>query len=434
MTQEAVGEGPAVPKPKGRPRLLGWDIFRFWGAFAIFMGHNIALAFAVHLGENAVPTSPLQIFVHPQSSSILIFTAVPVFVMLSGYFALGRPPREGEWDKAKSSFWKYIVYYWKWLVLALVLFLTVPAIWPAYTPFADQSIGDNFLMVLRNFVNASLYDPGIISPVALNWFIVGLAWLALLAPVMRRFFHQGDMKMIRSTMVILTLFMVIFPFIRAAFTPAATAHPESILLSFGATLNPLNWMLSSWWIVCFMAGGWLAVDKAAQEFIRRMKWAVVIGLTVVALFIQGIVRYYTIVGGAGLDDYTNGGWMFSSVMYVIIAYKLNFVIKPDSRVGRFTSSWGTDALGAMIVGWMFGPAMLTGVFGPVMDWMVTTFWNPSSPMVLTLVWWLFNIVYFIVVFCVVHLLKRVPIVQNMFLFRGDAKPSWRGASKVAVTK
>lgn len=310
-------------------------------------------------------------------------------------------------------------------------------IWPNYAPFADQSFGQNVLMVVRNFVNTSLLQPGIISPVALNWFIIGLAWLALLAPVMRRFFHTGDMKMIRGVMAILALMMVILPFVRAAFTPAVEAHGDLSFVGFMATLDPLyamGWTWSVWWIVCFMAGGWLAVDKGAQEFIRRMKWPVVIGLTVVALFIQGIVRYYTIVGGAGLDDYTNGGWMFSSVMYVIIAYKLNFVIKPESGVGRFTSSWGTDALGAMIVGWMFGPAMLTGVFGPVMDWMVTTFWNPSSPFVLTLVWWLFNIVYFIVVFCVVHLLKRVPIVQNMFLFRGDAKPSWRGASKVAVAK
>lgn len=160
-------------------RMLGWDLWRIWGCFVIFLGHNYVLGFASLLDPTMIPATLGQGFYFPDVSQAFMYSAVPLFIMISGFFALGRPVKDNEWSLAKKNFVSYIIYYWRWLLLALVIFLVFPSVWPSRTPFADLTVGQSILMVLKNFVNTNLLQGGIIGPVALNWFIAGLALLML---------------------------------------------------------------------------------------------------------------------------------------------------------------------------------------------------------------------------------------------------------------
>ena len=45
-----------------RRRMLGWDLWRFWGCFVIFLGHNYGLWFDYLLDGSMVPSTLLQEF------------------------------------------------------------------------------------------------------------------------------------------------------------------------------------------------------------------------------------------------------------------------------------------------------------------------------------------------------------------------------------
>lgn len=359
---------------------------------------------------------------------MLIFTAVPLFLIISGFFALGRPVGQNDWGKAKKDFGKYVLYYWKWLAFALIIYLVFPNLWDGGSPFAGQTASQNMLMVLGNFINTNLLYGGLTKPVSLNWFIVVVAWLLLLAPLFRPFIQNRDIKSIRTIVAVLLVMGVVFPGIRLVAGDVLSKNPESTMAGFFSTLDPLqaqNFQYLSFFMVCFLIGGWFAVDTAAQDFVKKISWPVVGIIGVVAFFLQGIISHYAegmiVPGWETLTSYSYGGWIPATIFYLILAYKLNFVIKQDSRIGRFTQSFSKDTLGVMISGWAFGPYMLSSVFGPVIDNMIATFWNPNAPIVLTLIWFLFNIVYYVILMIAVHFIKKIPVVGRIFLFPGDKK-------------
>lgn len=427
----SISEKTVKPQLGGRQRMLGWDLWRFWGCFVIFMGHNW-MEFERHLLDGMEPLSYLSEFIYPRSTHMLIFTAVPLFVIISGFFALGRPVGPNDWGKAKKDFKKYILYYWKWLAFALVIYLVFPNLWDGGSPFAGKTVSQSVVMVLGNFINTNLLYGGLTRPVSLNWFIIVVAWLLLLAPLFRSFIQNRDIKAIRTIVTILLIMGVVFPGIRLVSGDILSRNPDSAIADFFTTLDPFqaqNFQYLGFFMICFLIGGWFAVDTKAQDFVKRISWPVVGVIGVVALFLQGIIAHYSeymvVPGWESLMSYSYGGWIPATVFYLILAYKLNFAIKEDSRIGKFTQNFSKDTLGVMITGWAFGPYMLSAVFGPVIDTMIATFWNPSTPIVLTLVWLLFNVLYYVVLMVAVHFMKKIPIVGRIFLFPGDKKMAKR---------
>ena len=352
-----------------------------------------------------------------------MYSAVPLFLMISGFFVLGRSVRPNDWGKAKTDFFKYILHYWKWLLVALAGFILVPGLWPGYAPFEGQTLAESAVMVLKNFVNTNLLQGGITSPVALNWFIVGLAWLALLAPLFRPFIQSGNIKMIRTIVFVMLTMACVLPGVRLVAGYILANNPESLAAGFFAVLEPLqpsSFMWDNFWIPAFLLGGWFAVDREAQELIKKMSWTKTITISAALVIVHIVLEHYGHIIGAPdyqtLTSYSKGGWIFITAAYLMIAYKLNFVIREDSRLGRFIINYSSDTLGVMIAGWAFGPATVTGLSTPIAVYLVENFWNPGAPYLLTLVWLAFCIVYFIVVFAAVHLLKKVPFVRGLFNF------------------
>jgi hypothetical protein len=318
------------------------------------------------------------------------------------------------------------------LLLALIVFIAFPAVWAINHPFEGKTFFQNAMMVLSDFINTNLASNNITQPVAINWFIITLACLALLSPLLRPFFHSGNIRMIRIIVFALTLWSSVFYGIRMIGTWYVTANPDSVIGNFFAVLNPIQgngWNWNNPFIPMFMLGGWFAVDTKAQEFLKKLHWGITIPILLALLLLQAAATHLSNVVGDPFEDwnillsYGRGGWIFGFAMFVILAYKLNFVIKESSAIGRFTKNWSDDALGVMTVGWAFGPYMLGAIFQPIVTNIVQTFWDPASPIILSLVYYAFNIAYYIAVFVVVHLLKKVPVVRRMLMFGKEKLPT-----------
>lgn len=407
-------------------RLLGFDFWRFFGSFFVFVIHNemiLAIAGAQNPELLNAPNYLME-FLYPTAITIFGYCAVPVFLFISGYFTLGRPLKDTDWSKCVKNFTKYVLYYWKWLLFALVVYLLVPNFFFGGSPLAGMTTGQAVFTVLKNFINMNLMDGGIITPVSLNWFIMTLAWVSLLTVIFKPFIQTQNIKTIRKLMVVMFFTSCGLAFFRNFGYHLTVVDPESLFGQLLANFNPLytgalgyvgidslTWM--------YLAGGWFAMDTEVKQKIKDMKWSKVVVIAVVLTLLQAAVTFISSkinlqVYYQTLDYYCNGGWIFGSSMFVLIAYKLNFVIKEDSKIGKFTMKYSPDLLGVMIMGWTFGPYMLGNIFVPVLYMMIESLWNPSMPIVFTLVYLVFCVVYWAIILVVVHLLKKVPLVKNMF--------------------
>lgn len=419
--------GMLTSKPQ---RMLGFDFWRFFGSFLVFVIHNV---YVIQIAAAANPeimtaNSLLERFTHPTLVTLMGSSAVPMFLFLSGYFTLGRPVRENDWDKCKKGFWKYLIYYWKWLVVALVIYLVFPNLFYTGNALEGLSAKQIAIYFLRNLTNVSNVDGvGVVGPVALNWFIIVMAWLMLLTPFLKGVVQSGNIKMVRTLTFVLAGFTMVPGAIRAIGANVLLSNPDSTLGWFMNGFYPLytvsgGFTLGTHFVAIYLMGGWFAVDTALQERIKNMKWSMT---TVVAAVLFLVEAWYTQLGSTltypadaywiTLDWYDYGGWIFGTAMFVLVAFKLNDTITADSKIGKFTTAFSSDTLGVMIAGWMFGPYQMGKVFVPIVTNMVNTLWNPSFPILLTLAWLLFNFTYWFCVLILVHFVKKIPFVGKLFV-------------------
>ena len=399
-------------------RMLGWDMWRFWGAFTIFWGHNLyALTMSnASLAEQMAPKSPLQFLYYPDNSWAVVFSAVPVFVFISGYFALRTPPKSTDWAKAKNTFCKYVLHVLRWAVIALFLFLVVPGLWPGMEPFVGLGVKEIVLQLYNGFVNTSLSANFLKTTINVNYFVVALAWMSLFAPVFKWFLHNGDIKAKRTLILILTLFCMVFQGARSVGSAVLAANPESTLGAFLSLLNPFSTAQFSWdnfWLVYFLWGGLFAVDTQLQERVKSLRWPVVLLAGFVAFVIKCTLWYYY---GFALGSYNCGAGMLMAIVYIMIAYKLNFVIREDSPAGRFTKMFTGDFLGVMTLGLMFGTQLMNSSLKPLMSSLASVIWFPSAPFLTTVLWFLFNATYWFALLVIVHFLRKVPVLGKIFDF------------------
>ena len=418
-----------------KSRELGWDLWRFWGCFTVFMGHNFIEFFNAWVNRSpdfartTIPKNFLLLPLYPSILGAFTMATVPVFIFISGYFSLGKAVKEDEWLKAKRSFWKYIIYYWKWLAFALILILLAPGLFADFHPFANQTLGQNIMMIFRNFVNTSVADPGIVSPlVSLNYFFVGLAWLALLTPLIHPLFQSGKIKAIRALTLIISAYAFVLPGVRLEAGTFLASNPNSLILSFLSTLNPLQSVDFGWnnyWIACFMLGGLFAVDTKIKDFVKNLRWsAVAVIVVVIFIYLFWVVKNFgytsfKLDNQVPLIIYTMGGWLPLAILYVIIPYKLNFILKEESFIGRFIIKYSPHTLGVMTTGWVFC-SVLPPTNGKVQNLLMTLtdqIWNPNLPFVTTIILFLLNVAGFAFFFAAVSVLSKVPVLGKLFTFQ-----------------
>ncbi len=267
---------------------------------------------------------------------------------------------------------------------------------------------------------------GVVNPVALNWFIIVMAWLMLLTPFLKGVVQSGNIKMVRTLAFMLAAFTMLPGAVRVLGDNILLANPDSSIGWFMSGFYPLytnslGFNITNCYIAIYLLGGWFAVDTKLQERIRNMKWRTAIILAIILFFAEAA---YTQFGSTLtypeatywiiLDWYDYGGWIFGTAMFVLIAFKLNDVISPDSKIGKFTLTFSGDTLGVMIAGWMFGPWQMGKVFVPFVTSMVETLWDPAFPVILTLAWLLFNVAYWFCILILVHYVKKIPYVGKLF--------------------
>lgn len=423
---------------KSTARMLGWDAWRFIGAFLVFWGHN-SYSLSISIPELSAPATLAQEFTFPLFAWALMYSAVPVFVFIAGFFALRKPPAKGDWIKAKTSFWKYIIQFWKWLVFAIVLYIIFPNLWGAFGPnFNEHTIGENISMVLRGFISTSpMTGNGVLlSTAPVNYFIIALGWLALLAPILRYFVHCGNLKMIRSLTVILTFMGLIFNGVELIGTTLLESNPTSQFALFLSQLSPFSTAMWDWsgcfWIVYFLWGGVFAVDKELQERVKNIKWSTIAICAVVAVFIQGVLQlYFGNFATVNIGTYQYGGGILLTIVFIVAAHKWNFLIKAESKFGKFVKAFAPDLLAEMTLGCMFVTQLCSSALQPYVRQFALATWE-ISPMVTTAIWFVINVAVFFLTVFLAHYIAKIPYVGQLLKWPEMKKYKERAAQKAAA--
>ena len=353
---------------------------------------------------------------------------VPMFLFLSGYFGLGRAMRDNDWSKSISNFWKNIWYWIRWVLLFSILVVLAPGLWPTERPFAGKSLGDSLLHLLRSLItpqNGTITDN--IGPA---FFFVGFAWVAFFAALFRPFFATASMKTIRIMTAVIVGYATLVPFMNFFSTDVLAADPKSMLGAFLA-VSPLTTLHFTWfnfWLAMYVRGGWFARDVQVQRVLRDMGWWLVIVIALAGFALEAVLGheyglvYWATTGHMPGVMYETGGYLPMMIPYVIISFKLNDVIKPESRLGRFVLRVSPTTLGTILVGWCFGTLLVRGVFAGAF----TSLWEPlypigGSPIPFSLVWFVICTLWFALITVVVLLMAKIPFVRSLVTFT-DMRP------------
>ena len=334
---------PANALQPRKKRNLGFDLFRFWGVFCIFIGHNYNKAIGAAHSRVTNPNFAVmnaqtwwQNFIYPSLWMDLVLTGVPLFIMISGYHTIGRKPRATDWVDTKKTFVKYLVFWLKWLLVGGILLVLFPAVfdagWPGNPRLNFSSVGEVIEMILENLIGTSS-GKGFHALNTINWTTIGLAWAAILAFIMRPIFHQADIKAVRTITFIAVFMCLAVPTIRDVGTYFLVAHPDSLVATFMSNFSILdttgfsqgagNW--NNFWFPMLMLGGWYAVDEKVHNRVRSWSWGKIAAICVpmVVLFViigfySGLISNYADVTGTPATIYWRIGWLPASASWFII--------------------------------------------------------------------------------------------------------------------
>ncbi|MEE8685115.1 MAG: hypothetical protein SOI64_07810 [Bifidobacterium mongoliense] len=197
------------------------------------------------------------------------------------------------------------------------------------------------------------------------------AWVAFFAALFRPFFATASMKAIRIMTAVIVGYATLVPFMNFFSTDVLAADPKSMLGAFLA-VSPLTTLHFTWfnfWLAMYVLGGWFARDVQVQRVLRDMRWWLVIVIALAGFALEAVLGheygfvYWATTGHMPVVMYETGGYLPMMIPYVIISFKLNDVIKPESRLGRFVLRVSPTTLGTILVGWCFG-TLLVRVYSP----------------------------------------------------------------------
>lgn len=423
MNAETLCQSPEKPAKK---RQLGWDFWRFWGAFTIFWGHNLygLTTSNADIAAEMIPNSFARWLVSPDITWSLVYSAVPMFVFISGYFCLGKPYSSNDWSKSKGTFFKYAGYVLRWAVVGMLLLILFPALWPGLEPFAGLSTKEIFLQIYNGLINTVVGTPVLSLTFNVNYFLIGIGWMILLSPMFKGLFHNGNIKSARVIVLIVTLYSLVFNgMFHGIGADLLKANPGSLIGSILSTFSPLSTAQFSWfdfWEVYFLWGGLFAVDKDLQNKVKRIPWGVVAIAFIAAFIIQNVI-FYNWLWSTCL--YNQGSGIFLCIVYIIFAYKMNFVITEDSKLSKFILKYTPDTLGVMTMHLMFGTQIMYTSLKPLFGKIAGQIWFPNAPIVTTILWFIINAVYFILIFAAVHWGKKIPVLGNLWDYPNFKKKS-----------
>ncbi|MCQ4864426.1 hypothetical protein [Pseudoflavonifractor phocaeensis] len=433
---------PVNALTKKRHRNLGFDLFRFWGVFLIFVGHNYGIfqGLGAELGLSNLIDAPTWWAEFGYSSFWyqVVLTGVPLFIMIAGFHSLGRPCGPNDWVKAKSDFCKYVLFWFKWLIVGTLLAILVPSIWGRGV--ADLTFTQKIEVFIENLFCTNI-TKGFAGVTAINWTTLGLAWAALLCFLLRPLFQSKNIKAIRAMTFVVFFMVSIVPTIYTFGKDMLVQHPDSMVALFFSNFNPLSttgWNPENWnnfWFPMLMLGGWYAVDTDVRKRVQNMSWPKTLAIcAVMVIAFVFIAHYYGMnryVDGMFLTIYWRGGWAPASFAWFILADKINATCKEDSKLGRFILKFGEDNIGGMIISYPFGSTLQQTVFFFVYEWMFATF---HSPVLLSLMFFLYNAAFYAVLVTIVHFLRpvfsKIPVLRGLLYWD---KIKIFDKEKVAVT-
>lgn len=434
QTQVADKPANALSGNQPRHRNLGFDLFRFWGVFCIFVGHNFNKARGI--GGSWVSNFNMEVlcaptwwheFVYPSLWINLVLTGVPLFIMIFGFHSLGKPVRSTDWVDTKKSFMKYFAFWAKWALIGAVLLILFPAVFDAGYPSNPRlifsSTGELIRMIFESIIGTSS-GVGFQMLNAINWTTIALAWAGILCFIMRPMFQRKNIKAIRTVTFIAVFMCLVIPTIRDLGKYYLSLNPDSQVFTFmsrfmilGTTgFNVQNW--DNFWFPMLMMGGLYAVDDELRNRVRSWSWAKIglISAALVTLFViighyYGLISDYATIAGVAATIYWRCGWMPASIAWFIIADKINATCTDESKLGRFILKYGEDNIGAMLFTYPFGSILQGTVLSFVYTWMNA---NINSGPLYMLLFTAYNVAFYAVSIVIVHWLRKIPYVGSLF--------------------
>ena len=432
----ATAERPATalqPQKPVKKRNLGFDLFRFWGVFCIFIGHNYNIMKGVYSDiTNSNPevlNAPTwwQEFAYPSLWINLVLTGVPLFIMIAGFHSLGKPVRATDWVDTKRTFVKYVVFFFKWAILGAFLLLVFPRVFDYTYPnngiLNVSGFAETFELILENIIITST-SKGFLFLNAINWTTLALGWAAVLCFIMRPVFQSKNIKAIRAITLIAVVMCLVAPTIRDMGTYYLSLYPDSLVFKFMSNFaffsttgfRGHNW--DNFWFPMLMMGGLYAVDEKMRNRVRSWSWAKIgiISAVLVVLFViighyYGLISDYAAVTGTAATIYWRCGWMPASIAWFIIADKINVTCTEESKLGKFILKYGEDNIGAMAFSWAFGSVLQGTVLSFIYTWMNATI---TSGPVMAFAFITYNIAFYAILVIIVHWLRKVPYVGSLF--------------------
>lgn len=412
-----------------RKRNLGFDLFRFWGVFLIFIGHNYYVMNGFTSNISNVNMEILnapnwwQEFWYPSIWINLVLTGVPLFIMIHGFHSLGKPCGPNDWVKTKTDFVKYVVFWGKWAIIGALLTFIAPSIWG--NPIEGMTTGQAMELFLENVICTQV-TKGFNMVTAINWTVLALSWASVLCFILRPLFQSKNIQAIRICTAIACVMCVINPTIRDLGTYFLAKNPDSLVALFFSNFtffdttgfNTYNWY--NFWFPMLMLGGWYAVDTKVRDKVRSWSWGVTLAVSAVLVVIfvyithfGGLISEYAATTGTAINIYWRCGWMPASFAWFIIADKINATCSEDSKLGRFIAKYGTDNIGAMIISYPFGSTLQKTVLLFVYEWMFDTF---KTPFGLSAAFLIYNVLFYAVLILIVHYLR--PVFAKVPFLRG----------------
>ncbi len=422
-----------------RKRLLGFDLFRFLGVFIIFAGHNFFF-FAPQFTETSMLYAPhwFTSLFYPGFWYSMMLLPIPVFIVMHAFNTIGRPLRPSDWARTKKRMAKYLVFAYKWCLVAFVLAILFPHTFAVtlgkITGVDSLTLGQKIELFFENLFFANVGGmgfKGFTASVAINWTTIGFVVAAVMIYILRPFFQTASIKSIRIVTFLVVLWMNILPGVRTIANDVLLTHPDSLIALFFSNFQPLAaqgmWSVEwdNFWVPMLMMGGWYAVDREFREKVLNMSWGktIVIAAAGFCAFLILDSRWGLIpqtmltTNGNNATSYWNGGYLPGSIALWLIFDKLNYSIKDDSAVGRFALNWGPDNVGIMLISYVFGTVPQGTILLPVLAWVASFCHNHFTAQ---LAFTAFNLVYFVLLTLVVHVVRtfltkhKVPFFKGLF--------------------
>lgn len=328
---------------------IGFEIFRFVGSYFIIMGHLFLSSFVLFSSS-----SHFESVFSGNIARLLMIVPVPVFIMIGGYFVLGKKTNN-DFYMVKKGF-KLLLKYFIWINIFMLInylmlsyfdvnsFTSNPYEWFVGISFMGMS---NFNYTMLNvFKN---YDWCVLLT-GHFWYLIIYSGFLIISPLFKKFFQSKNIKLIR--------FMIIFLFIASFLGTNMSvfanyidnAYLDIVLKNYNVMdLDKIVYPLFFY----FLLGGYFCKDKSLRNKINSIPSIIYLIIFILSIGLLPFIYdstylfYNSLYGFDGISGIYNSIILLPSIISLFLFFlSLNNKSKNKGKVKSaiLNNSYKTSAI------------------------------------------------------------------------------------------